>query len=621
MKIAAPSQNQKPHRMNTYLSRFVADEAGNLVIFGVYIFVVIFMVAGVGIDLMRLERDRTNLQYTLDRAVLAATDLEQELDPTFVVREYLQKAGFLQNLQSVSVEQSEFSREVIADVDGEMVTQFMHMNGLDLLSIGAVSAARENVPSSEISLLLDISGSMRTNNRVDRKRKAAKEFVTEALDRNVDDVTGAVNPHITTINVIPFAGQTNPGPEIFEYLGGERFGTTTSEDYFPEWAQDISNVVFWFDTDGDGELDYSAKIDDYPDNEVAKFNKDDLDTYYEYAADYLIKSNPELDGTMELIGASIKGGVQKTTFYSVTGEIIDGPTKFKRTDDSVSFEDIYKSLPSDFSVPLTKFENDLVPNNTSSCLEMTRSDFTEIGLPDGTTAQTPHFVNWDFDNVTQNWGWCPDDGMAIQYANRDETELHAFIDGLRLFDGTGTNYGMKYALALLDPSTQPAFEYLSTLGVIENQFATRPLAWDADESAKYIVLMTDGSTSTQYRPTDTLDETNSEMELTHRDADESFVASSSSSNRDMFLAQCDLAKDTGVIIYTVAVEMNSWAAEEVRECASSAAHYFEVGGDEVIETFVSIASSIQRLRLIQQLRSPSARDFRKSSSKRLAQAV
>ena len=38
------------------LRRFARDEDGSLLIFGVYIFVLILMVAGIGIDLMRAER-------------------------------------------------------------------------------------------------------------------------------------------------------------------------------------------------------------------------------------------------------------------------------------------------------------------------------------------------------------------------------------------------------------------------------------------------------------------------------------------------------------------------------------------------------------------------------------
>lgn len=189
--------------------------------------------------------------------------------------------------------------------------------------------------------------------------------------------------------------------------------------------------------------------------------------------------------------------------------------------------------------------------------------------------------------------------MSIQYAQKDEAKLNSFIDNLRLHDGTGTNYGMKYALALLDPATQPAFVHLNSKGEVPNEFKNRPLLWNADQSSKYIVLMTDGRTGTQIRPIETLALENTDTELTQRPAEDSMTASSSLSNLEMFHIQCQLAQSQGVTVYTVAFETSQTAADEVKKCASSPAHFFEVSGQSVIDTFVSIASSIQRLRLIQ----------------------
>jgi hypothetical protein len=41
--------------------RYRDSEDGSLLIFGVYIFVLILMLGGIGIDLMRFERDRSNI--------------------------------------------------------------------------------------------------------------------------------------------------------------------------------------------------------------------------------------------------------------------------------------------------------------------------------------------------------------------------------------------------------------------------------------------------------------------------------------------------------------------------------------------------------------------------------
>ena len=86
-----PTPENAKGRLARRLYRFKRDESGSIMILAVYMLIMLFMVAGIGIDLMRFERDRSALQYTLDRAVLAAADLEQTLDPTAVVEDYFAK--------------------------------------------------------------------------------------------------------------------------------------------------------------------------------------------------------------------------------------------------------------------------------------------------------------------------------------------------------------------------------------------------------------------------------------------------------------------------------------------------------------------------------------------------
>jgi hypothetical protein len=88
------------------------------------------------------------------------------------------------------------------------------------------------------------------------------------------------------------------------------------DDRFPEWPQDISNVVFHFDTDGDGKADYFVKVDDF----AGKTDHgNDLDDFYDAMLDFIAKSDPNLDPDATLIGVSIKGGNQPTQYYLVQG--------------------------------------------------------------------------------------------------------------------------------------------------------------------------------------------------------------------------------------------------------------------------------------------------------------
>lgn len=62
------------------------------------------MLTGIGVDLMRFERDRVHTQNTLDSAVLAAAGLRQTQKPVAVVESYFEKAGVNPELVEVDAD-------------------------------------------------------------------------------------------------------------------------------------------------------------------------------------------------------------------------------------------------------------------------------------------------------------------------------------------------------------------------------------------------------------------------------------------------------------------------------------------------------------------------------------
>ena len=64
-------------------------------------------------------------------------------------------------------------------------------------------------------------------------------------------------------------------------------------------------------------------------------------------------------------------------------------------------------------------------------------------------------------------------------------------------------------------------------------------------------------------------------------------------------AICDAAKARNIIVFTIGFEAPSDGQAVLRDCASSIAHYFDVNGLEITDSFASIASSIRKLRLTQ----------------------
>jgi hypothetical protein len=465
-----------------------------MTIFACFMILIMILVGGIGADLMRNELERTRLQGVADRAVLAAADLDQEGTPAEVVQDYFDKSGLGEYVSSVEVTQTEKSREVRVNAFKNMKTQFMHNVGVSHLPVPASATAEESKPNVEISLVLDISGSMRFSNRMNDLRPAASEFIDALMEDGADDYT--------TVNLIPYAGQTNPGAFMFNRLGGVRQPATALNEDLGGIAEHLAH----------GLLDPAA----------TGGTGTDPDTRYVYP-------------------------------------------------------------------------------NVSSCLELAPSDFNSINLPAaGSYGQVAHFMNWTIAADVMDWGWCPQDQTSIRYMSNDADALKSTIANMRMHDGTGTHYAMKYAVSLLDPSSRDDISALVGAGEVNSAFDGRPANYDDEDAVKYIVLMTDGQITEQVRPIDALDGENPSVELNDGRQSERTQLTPASTNVQSFFSQCDLAKNQQprpVIIFTIAFEAPGTPEQQMRDCASSAAHFYAADGNNLAEVFQNIARQINQLRL------------------------
>lgn len=190
-------------------ANFLVDEEGTVTIFGLLMFVLMVGVGGIAIDIMRYETQRVQLQYTLDRAVLAAAAMNNELDPRDVVLDYMARSGLERYRIDVNFEDEESFRRVTATAEMDINTIFMDMFGVRALTSPAGGIAEERVQNTEISLVLDVSGSMR-GAKIENLRSAGQDFVAalfESNDYDNDDM-------LTSISVVPYNGMVNAGSRI-----------------------------------------------------------------------------------------------------------------------------------------------------------------------------------------------------------------------------------------------------------------------------------------------------------------------------------------------------------------------------------------------------------------------
>ncbi|MEN8658616.1 pilus assembly protein TadG-related protein [Marivita sp.] len=528
------------------LSRFSRETDGNMTIFGIAGIFIMMVYGGIGIDMIHSEVERARLQNTLDRAVLAAADLEQQIDPTLLVQDYLTKMNLEDTLANVdiTVDAGLNYRTVTAEAQRTFNANFLKILGFDTLQATGIAAAEERISNIEISMILDISGSMGQNEKIENLRDAAVEFVETVI--NNDDAG------LTTISIVPYNATVSLGPTVSQH-------------------------------------------------------------------------------------------------YTLTDE-----------------------------------------HDNSTCPIFPDSAFTSRAVsPTEALQRLAHFDPYTLDvntTVTPD-SWCPTGtyGSVIAHSS-DRDELVAHIGTLSAGGNTAIDLGMKWGVALLDPSARSVVTGLIASGDVVPEAAGRPADYDAPDALKIAVVMTDGMNTTQFNLApeyasgasniwidDRGDNDPTNDRFSHRVRDESGTNNDvyfwsryeygswndrydsdpdggNSARRmdnsevfarwgtrafgqkffrkpyydgwvsynqyynayyaytpivsgdeadDRLSTICSSARDADITVFAIGFEAPDEGQAAMRDCASSPAHYFPVEGLEISDAFQAIARTINQLRLTQ----------------------
>ena len=234
----------------------------------------------------------------------------------------------------------------------------------------------------------------------------------------------------------------------------------------------------------------------------------------------------------------------------------------------------------------------------SSCVEFTAADYGVGMIPFNQRTQVPHFT-LNHQGVTYTgleWSWCPYEATSITYLSNDPAVLKAKVDSMKMHDGTGTAVAMNWGMLLLEPGAQPLVAQGAASGIVPTQFANRPAAFNDSNTMKFIVLMTDGNVSDQYRPTQYAYPRPCNGGTTCNTR----TQTASDAVTKMY-AVCNRAKSNGVTVFTIGFDVsnNAAAKTQMSSCASSPSHFYDVSGLDINTAFQSIATAIQKIRLTQ----------------------
>ncbi|MEM7328412.1 MAG: TadE/TadG family type IV pilus assembly protein [Pseudomonadota bacterium] len=241
------------------------------------------------------------------------------------------------------------------------------------------------------------------------------------------------------------------------------------------------------------------------------------------------------------------------------------------------------------------------------CIEAIQTDYSTGLLPNNSRGQVPDFWRW-----WNNHPWCPEASSAVFLNSNDATALKSHLNGMVLSDGTGMDIGTLWGLKSLSPSFR---------GILGGDFSDRPLAFDADESKKVMIVMTDGAITAQNRPEDisignvhTNRPTNNAPHAsaysnqgnrgnmqTTRTRGNANTTSANNSAVGRFKKACEAAKSENILVFTIGFQIRAGSLPDkiLAECATSSAYYYHVEGLDLTSTFQSIASQVNALRLTQ----------------------
>ncbi|WP_168732907.1 TadE/TadG family type IV pilus assembly protein [Aliigemmobacter aestuarii] len=238
--------------IQTEIRRFASDERGTLTAFALMMTFWMIMVGGLAIDVMRHEQIRTRLQQTLDRSILAAASMSQELDPEDVVEDYFAKADLAEALKTVVPYEGLNFRRVVATAELETNPFFLDLKAysIDSFIAGAAGSAEQSISKVEIALVLDVSRSMTEYadgtplprpNRLENLQDAAAEFAQTILG---EDPSNTI-----TMSVVPYNAHVNLGPTLFgQYntthrfsMGDPRTGFTPASSFCIDLPMSVYN--------------------------------------------------------------------------------------------------------------------------------------------------------------------------------------------------------------------------------------------------------------------------------------------------------------------------------------------------------------------------------------------
>lgn len=522
-------------RLRTCATAFLRDDSGSMTHMALATIMIMMAFGGIGIDMIHAELRRTRIQATLDRAVLAGAALDNDLGGEEVVEDYFDKMGIADTLVSVDDTSGLNYKRVSAVASDTLAANFSQFIGVDHFDIDASGVAEQQARNVEISLVLDISGSMAFNNRLPNLQDAAETF----LDTVIDDSY----PDAVSVSLVPYSEHVSVGLKMARHMNVDwdhpfSFCIEMPDNEVRQIDLDLNRTYSqaqayqWNMFNGNNNLDTPI----CPDQDWAEVTP--LSNNHQALVDQINAFVPQA-GTSIFLGMKWGTALLDPSARPLVRDLADDgvvANGFRGRPLNYGRQDTVKHI-----VLMTDGENDdsfRISGNRYDPIVASLADVDAM-IASG-AAETGGMVNI---NNCSNPNWWRD----------SDPDCDA---------GWGNNSGAGNPLAIWDTngdgitagtwSGQNLWYYLTN-------FVSNPFSWSSWYYQRY----------------------------------------SPGGGDYLLQQACNAAKSQDITVWTIAFETSSHGEQVMRQCATSSAHYFEADGADISSVFAAIGRSIKQVKLTQ----------------------
>ena len=580
---------------------FLKDCRGNVVMVFALSLVPILAIAGFSIDFQQTLKRKAKVQLVLDSAVLAAARVKQtgatDEEVKLSVQQFLD--GQIEGLggmtcQAANVSIAADSEEIDADISCRQDTYLVKLIGREQIDFRVASGSEYGIDKIDVAFMFDISGSMNSSSRLTNLKAAAQDAVDILLPEGASDellentrlamvsynamvnagdffeaVTGVTPTRTYTEEVIievPGSGDSDEGRIYDDILLGlynadtdeliMEFGDEAEIYIEPHLLDDLTiSVTVPSDSDFYGE-DESAQL---------RLSRDGSRTQNENGSPYALYGNS---------GSDYNGASWDYGDYRVRVRIWE---KDNRKGDRLFSKNIDFELLEPFEATTTTVNKSYTL--TSTCVWERDGDEKFTDAAPGPGAYLAHQQAWfevdlsesdygDWEvghpNRANNSRYDGDECRSaepVELTNNRDT-LNNYVTALNAGGYTAGHLGVAWTWYLVSEEWD---------GVFDGDAA--PLAYSEPDSAKVVILMTDGAFNTEVFPEQ---------------------GSSAEQAKDL----CDNMKLKDIKVYAVALNAPSAGKDVLSYCASGSDFYFEPEtAAELTDAYKQIATSISDLRI------------------------